>query len=171
MDGKRIDRLAQAMASGTSRRTVMRALAAGALGLLGLGSAGRAAATHGGSCRHNDAPCRSGSQCCSGRCIGPTRDKRTCRHAAGQGTCTIERNSCPADGDPFACGTENSVTCRCYVRANGASYCGRSQTWCHACDSDIDCVEFLGQGEARCVRDCCPSGTGTACTLPCPNPD
>ena len=172
MDGKQIDTIARAMATRTGRREVVRALAVGALGLLGLGAAGPAAARH-GDCRHNDAPCRRGNQCCSGRCIGPSHDKKTCRPASGQGTCTIEQNSCPGLGDVFACGTESNpaIDCRCYVRANGASYCGGSQTWCHACDSDADCVGFLGQAEARCVQDCCPSTTGTACALPCPNPD
>ena len=101
--------------------------------------------------------------CCSGVCKRkPGTNKKFCRPAADQGTCTVEQDACTTG--LFSCNGDQS--CLCWVTPRGASFCGGPGGVCVACERDADCESAPVKG-AKCAR-CpeCPSGT--VCVQPCP---
>jgi hypothetical protein len=64
MDGTQFDRLARTVAAASSRRTALRGLVAGFLGLAGLKAAGDADARR--RCGEQYAGCNNDNDCCSG---------------------------------------------------------------------------------------------------------
>jgi hypothetical protein len=165
MDGTRFDGLVKALTSESrSRRSVLR-LAAALAGLLAFAGAGQQAAA---ACKQNRRPCTGGNQCCSGVCRGPRGNKK-CRAAPGQGTCTIETNTCVIGGQAAACDPGLTGTCSCYRRPNGAAFCADNTTFdclpCAQCPVGTTCVRARN---GICVS--CPVGTGatdTICVRPC----
>jgi hypothetical protein len=144
MNGSRFDLIGTWLATGNSRRTTVRALAAGALatGLGGLGL-GEAAA----KCNKNGHKCRKRKECCSKTCKGGT-----CR-------CTSVRKSCSGAGS-------GATTCcgdlLCTVNAcNQESRC--SQQSGGTCDDDCDCKQGLACRNGGCCALSGPSGPGVVC--------
>lgn len=177
MDGECFDLMTKTLVGGrTSRRRVLRGLAASALGLalsrLGLAetAAQEAGATAQSGCRKETKDCRRDNQCCSGVCR-----QKTCRRAPNQGTCTIRKNVCTTGAsDGTRCGIASEEDeCHCAVTTSGASFCAGLGT-CVACTSDADCTAVTGPGSA-CLRPgdrCCSfGGEGTSCFAPCADPD
>lgn len=161
MDPQRFDALLTKLAEEPrSRRGALRIVAATALaGLLARAGQQPAAAV----CKQNRKPCDHGKQCCSGVCRGP-RDRKKCRPAPGQGTCTIEKNAClqGEDSAVTGCGTLGTV-CFCWVTARGASFCGR----------DFDPAPNGCSDCAAAGRVCVRSGPACndqpfGCAQPCP---
>ncbi|MDQ3779874.1 MAG: hypothetical protein M3354_04905 [Chloroflexota bacterium] len=166
MDDSRFDNLVKALTSESrSRRGVLRGLAAGLLGigLSTLGSGARAAA-----CKQNGRRCRNGNQCCSGLCTGK-KDRKKCRRAPGQGTCTIAKDTCTIGGQAAACDPGLTGACSCFRRPNGAAFCADTTTFdclpCAECPAGTTCVRARN---GICVS--CPVGSGatdTICVRPC----
>lgn len=173
MDGRRFDLLSRWLVSASSRRTTVRALAAGALtaGLGGLGLAAAAAKKKkrknklkkneygcvnvGGKCKGKD------TNCCSGICQG----KKPKKGKKDKSTCVAHNVlDCPAGADECAGG----VACElgfCWQTTGQASFCGVGVN-CVACKKDVECEPDFGPGAACIVcADLCPQ-TGTVCVLP-----
>lgn len=106
MKSSTFDDLTKALATSTSRRQALKAIAATIGGVLGLGSIGTAFA----NCKPNGIGCNTSSQCCSGGCChgtctdlntpqncgscGHTCDAsqcQTCQHGACVSTCTSDQ--------------------------------------------------------------------------------
>ena len=168
MDRQRFDALLMSLADESlPRRTVLRLVVAAPLaGLLARVGAGQRATA--ASCRQNAKPCDRGNQCCSGVCRG-RRDRKKCRPAPGQGTCTILKDTCEIGGQAAACDPELNATCVCFIRPNGAAFCADPTTFdclpCAECPTGTTCVRARN---GLCVS--CPIGTGateTICVRPC----
>ena len=159
MDAHRFDTLTRTMAATGSRRWALRGLAgaaaAGALALVGVRGAAAA-------CQVNGTRCTSGDACCSGLCKKKQgTNKKFCRQAPGQGTCTVEQNVCAGTG-----GSCNGADCACFVTAAGRSLCGDLTagidvvTACGECPNGKVCVRGGGSGCAgvafACVKPCAP---------------
>ncbi len=168
MDEERFDALARTLADGvSSRRRVLRMLMGGGFGLAlnrinPTDTASKELETARKGCRKERRDCRRDNQCCSGSCV-----RGTCRRAPGQGTCTVEKDSCRA-GRTLQCNT--NPDCACVVTARGASFCGNSEeSMCAPCTNNADCAEVTGVGSV-CVRtggDFCCGDLGSACIRPC----
>jgi CXCXC repeat len=178
MDHQRFDEITKTLASGTSRRKMIKGLAIGALGTaFGL----RRAATTGAapSCRALGESCRDDSSCCPNQHLfcdivgatGAHRCECTTGFVACGGVCVSI--SCPSGGqfDPATCGcvcpsgtelcgdaclgacpdgqVRNSTTCACEC-PSGQEFCGGS------------CLTLCTNGQVRNPTTCaceCPSGT------------
>ncbi len=165
MDPHRFDALVRHLSDAPHpRRSVLR-LAAALTSLLVFAGAGQPAAA---ACKQNQRPCTGGNQCCSGVCRGPRGNKK-CRAAPGQGTCTIETNTCLIGGQAAACDPGLTGTCACFIRPNGAVFCADATTFdclpCAQCPTGTTCVRARN---GLCVA--CAAGTGateTICVKPC----
>lgn len=169
MDQHRFDALITTLATEPrSRRGALRLIASAALaGLLAHAGIG-APAAEAAACKQNGRPCRNGNQCCSGLCTGK-RDRKKCRPAPGQGTCTIETNTCVIGGQAAVCDPGLTGTCSCFRRPNGAAFCADTTTFdclpCAQCPVGTTCVHARN---GVCVA--CPVGSGateTICVRPC----
>jgi hypothetical protein len=164
MGDQRFDSLARHLASGTSRRRALRALAAGTLGLLGGMLGNRAVAK---ACLREGKDCKRGSQCCSGSCQGK-KGKQKCRRVPVQSICTIKNSLCPGGAVRTECGT-GALSCACLETTQGHAFCALNQNTAQTpCTSNAECDARIGQG-AACVR----VGNGcaaTVCIMPCPDP-
>ncbi len=89
MAANNFDSLTRALASSTSRRQTIKALVAGAGGLLGLGSLGTALAAD-DACFANGKKCVSNSQCCSATC-------------GANGVCTCRAKGLPCSSNKQCC--------------------------------------------------------------------
>ncbi len=160
MDNGQFDDLVKRLAIGSPRRQLLRLLAGSGLGLL-IGWSDRQAATGAGAgCRKERKECKRDNQCCSGLC-----QRRKCRHAPGQGNCTIRKNFCGNDPEIFIC--KGAPACRCYVTTRGRSFCGSNgDGQCATCERNTDCTAVTGPGSA-CVQGAGCCGGGTACFPPC----
>jgi Cys-rich repeat protein len=138
MDARRFDRIAMALAAAPTRRTALRFLGGGALGVLAGGLGVRRAA----ALRAPGRPCDRDGQCDSGICLGP-RGRKKCRCEDGQppcspGICCIETSVCidGACGDHCGSGREDrdetDVDC-------GGSRCPKCALG-QRCLDDRDCV-------------------------------
>jgi hypothetical protein len=163
MDSRCFEAIVRSFGTGaTSRRDALRVLAGAALvGLLARFGADGAGAQ--GACLDNGQRCGGElGTCCSGFCKRKRgTNKRFCRPAPGQGTCTIEQDAC-VDGS--TCNGDSQ--CRCSVTTRGQSFCGGGGT-CTDCTGDAKCEKLTGRG-SKCVQ--CPNcfGFNTLCRPPCP---
>ena len=168
MDAMRFDSLVRSLAIGTTRRTLLRRAALGALGAAGaaLGLRERAAAAE---CRGRDADCRRDGQCCSGRC----RDNGTCAPAGVGAPCN--RNK-PSDCRSGVCGCTKRDT------AGKLTDCTCRRAACTAvrdegCAATADCCNgFCITSRNVCFppqQQCIPEGQScsSAPTLCCPGLD
>jgi hypothetical protein len=163
MDSRHFEAIVRSVGTGaTSRRGALRALAGAALGgvLARFGADGVGAQ---GACLDNGQRCGGErGTCCSGFCKRRKgTNKRFCKPAAGQGTCTVEQNAC-LDGSTC----NGDASCACSVTAGGQSFCGGVGT-CAACTRNAECEEVTGPG-SKCIQ--CPGcfGVDTACRPQCP---
>jgi hypothetical protein len=155
-----------------TRRSVLGLLAA--LGLTGLVARDTAAQT----CLANGQRCGGGrGTCCSGRCVRKRgTNRKFCRPAPNQGTCTIENDVCDPSTTPLDCSATSSAQCLCYMTTRGYSFCavGGASFTCFACETNADCEQrpAFGQPGDRCVQ--CPGCGGTpsgrGCVHECPTP-
>jgi hypothetical protein len=102
MDDSRFDALARSLVAPGSRRRLLAGLAAGALGVIGVGPAGAR------TCSRNGLVCREHASCCSGYC-GP-------KDAIGRRRCAAP--PCTPGGGP--CNLFNPGACCSQVCVNGA---------------------------------------------------
>jgi hypothetical protein len=189
MDGNRFDEYTKALATGVSRRQVIKALAGGALAAV-FGARAAPAAEAAPTCRVLGESCRTDATCCSGQnlfCqqIGETGARR-CECETGFTACggVCVSISCPP-GAQF-----NPATCSCAC-PSGTSACGgaclaacptgqtRNPTTCACeCPSGTElcggsCVTLCTGGSVRNPTTCaceCPAGTelcGGNCIAPC----
>jgi hypothetical protein len=166
MDPQRFDALVgQLTAALCRRRSVVRFAGTALASLLVFAGAGQQAAA---ACKQDRKPCTDRNQCCSGVCRGP-RGRKKCRAALGQGTCTIEKNTCEIGGMAAACDPELTGACACFRRPNGAAFCADTADFdclpCAQCPPGTTCVRARN---GLCVL--CPVGTGateTICVKPC----
>jgi len=173
MDGHRFDRISKWLVTRNTRRSTVRALAAGAvaigLGRLGLNEAAAkkkrkrkktlrknefGCVNVGKACRGKDA------NCCSGICQGkkPKKGKKDKSKCAAHNVldCAVGANSCL--GNVIACGTNG----HCNQTTGQASFCGGASA-CFACTKDVDCEPDFGPGAACIVCDGCPSTSDNIC--------
>jgi hypothetical protein len=176
MDGTRFDDFARLLGR-ASRRATIRGLLGVAGGVVApLLVADRAGANHFG-CRHLGDPCKHRSQCCSGRCKGPT-GKKTCR-AHDKGFCRTSDDNCkvtdPDTAPHFHCDDESDLAnrCFCWLTTGKVPFCGGSSECGSPCREDAECVADFGPG-AACVDasacNCVNETGGGACAAKCPNP-
>ena len=173
MDVTHFDRLTRLVRNGTSRRGLLRALAASAgLGAIGFRDGREAVAKPkkqklkrngygcvnvGGACRGRD------SACCSGICQGKKpkkgkKDRSVCV-AHHEDICTAAHRACTGDPRPNCNPDHPQATC---FRTTGqAGFCGLDVIpACIPCRKDTDCHEPLGEGSACVVCSACPEGKG-----------
>ncbi len=142
MDPSRFDDLTKNLATTTSRRQALKAMAATVLGsVLGLAGIGTAFA----NCKPNGIGCNIGSQCCSGACCkGTCTDLNNdvhncgkCGHACGSGQ-TCQNGTCVAQCSMGCKQLSNGTrACTCSVAADCS--CGS-----HFCGSEIEGGGFVG---------------------------
>lgn len=157
MDGQRFDDLARSIASGISRRRLLSAIGAGAIGALVERPAALAR-----KCLPKRARCRKNDECCSGYCLGP-RGKRVCTECKSAIVC--DTICCPIDalaGCSEIQGPNGPVIgCLCpeetiYDRA--ANACVPCPT---SCDVDEDCCT------SKCCRGTCATNEILCCGVAC----
>ncbi len=161
MDGQQFDELTRALATGRSRRAVLRSLlggvGAGALALLG----GPAHAAP--QLKRNGRRCKSSSQCASGYCDPATQQCMTCKPLTacpfGQNCGSVPDGcdgmvSCGSCTDPETCGGGGTAgVCGCTGRTSCTpEECG---------DVDDGCGGLLSC--PPCVVDCAIAPEGTHC--------
>jgi len=183
MDGNRFDEFTKRLATGTSRRRVLKGLMGGAVGgsLVALGFGGaphRVFAADPNACAAPGASCATAGDCCQGDCKG--------------GTCACSSDTsnpwagcdCTA-GDASSCG-DGLVCCPTTNDPSGPGICAPTTTGCvpppqciesgDACAKNGDCCDGLvcctasgdtgGPGTctatAKCVHEC-SSGPGGTC--------
>ena len=150
MEPSRFDELTKALATATSRRHALKALAATVGGVLGFGSIGIAFA----NCKPNGIGCNIGYQCCSGACC--------------HGTCTdlsSNPNNCGSCG--HTCGTGQlcqNGQCVNPCAANGGTCNGNSDCCSGHCENN-QCVCPSGcivLANGTCAQTC--TGVPDSCT-------
>jgi hypothetical protein len=158
MDGDRFDTMVRSLAASASRRGVIRALGAGALGglaaLLRIGTAG--------ACRPAGVACLAyGRGCCSQVCCKGTccDDTDVC---TGSGCCE-RQNYCDHActdvlSDPANCGSCGHACAPGAACVGGSCACHPAG---HACTADSDCCGHDDGDAGRCIDGvcrCCNSG-------------
>ena len=171
MEPSRFDELTKALATSTSRRQALKALAATLGGLLGLGSVGTALA----NCKPNGIGCNTGTQCCSGKC-----QHGTCCSSQEGATCSVDRDCCSGTCCQGVCCTSGQV---CLSNGSCATPCpafgGPCSGSCGSgiCTLDISDAQYCSNGTflpgSFCAYDSmCPKGyfcqpDATACIAVC----
>jgi hypothetical protein len=179
MDGSRLDILARSLTDSSSRRGILRGLAA-ALGLQAAHASDgtdarkkrkkrRQPKPNAFGCLNVGQPCGGNDdRCCSGICQGKKpkqgeKDKNRCV-AHDTGGCQAGQQEPFCDGDIVACTTSTSTTRNgvCATTTGNAGYCVFTAT-CSPCRKDADCRPVCGRG-AACVKcaNCIEDG-GTRC--------
>lgn len=140
MDGDRFDALARAVGGGRSRRGLLKALGAAALGAAGLNREAEAASCTkaGQACGSTKPACCKGTTCANGYCLAvctPNCDGKTCGPNGCGGSCGAcsSGQSCCGDG-----------TCADLTTTSNCGACG------HACKAGQGCVN------GKCVKGCAP---------------
>ncbi|HEY7030988.1 MAG TPA: hypothetical protein VH482_06670 [Thermomicrobiales bacterium] len=169
MDGSRFDALAKALAASGSRRGVVAGLAAGALGLVGVGRAEAVA------CRMPGGLCREHADCCSGLCgpkdatgrrrcacraVGDCPPPAVCRAVACQGGACV--GSVLPDGTACTASGGTAGTCRAgaCVLPTGAACVADAQCQSGDCINGA-CGSFCPAGSR--LGAICGAGFGFAC--------
>jgi hypothetical protein len=143
MDGSRFDGIAKSLAIGTSRRVILRGLAAAVAGVIAAPVArGEAAAT----CYPAGDSCNADSECCQGTCtLG------YCRCPAGTVDCNgLCRDNC--DGCPTGFRTCNGICRDLKSDRNHCGFCGNTCRKGSHCSNGKCC----GQGQVNCGGVCVP---------------
>jgi hypothetical protein len=163
MDASRFDDVVRSLTNAPSRRGVLAAFAAAALGLAApvVGDAGKGkkrkkkvkrnefgCVNVGGKCRGKDA------LCCSGICQGKKRkkgnkDKSRCvAHDAGN--CQPGQNKCAGPEIGCSRGDDGKATF-CFTTTGTGEYCSSGSISNNGCTKDAECEADCGIG-AACVR-------------------
>jgi hypothetical protein len=143
MDGSRFDSVAKSWANGTSRRTILRGLAAAVVGLVAAPAARSDAAV---TCYAAGAACNFDVECCVGTCtLG------VCRCPAGKVNCNgLCRDNC--DGCPTGFRKCNGICRDLKSDSNNCGFCGNTCRKGSHCSNGKCC----GQGEVNCGGICVP---------------
>jgi hypothetical protein len=160
MDPQRFDALARTLATSGSRRRVLTGLAAGALGMIGIGAEAR-------TCTGAGTVCRENANCCSGYC-GPqdASGRRRCACVAPtvacDGRCVDPATAYLSDvGNCGACGKSCSRT-RCQIATCVNGVCGLAPDSVmvgRSCDDGNRCtVNDVCRADGSCA------GTAVTCT-------
>ena len=149
MDGHRFDELTRRFARSASRRGILKGLAGGLAGAVGLGAVGRRApaAAQPAPCTHGR-PCTVTAQCCPTEVCGAGG---VCQPGPGTGRASCVAAGCPPSGDP----------CQTYVCNRAAGACDLENV-----ADDTPC----GLGSACCAGNCTSLTTNQdcgACGAPC----
>ncbi len=177
MDDVAFDRLAQSLAQSGSRRRLLAGLAAGTLGLAGLGRADAAA------CRPVGSVCREGAGCCSGNCGPKDRTGRRRCQCGADADCPVPDACHAASCTDGACGVTATVDVAtdpahcggcgraCPAVANGAPTCSAG-TCGVECDNGYfeangACHAQVGFGGACGASKECASGVCACHSLDC----
>lgn len=154
MDGQRFDDLTRALGAGTSRRTLLKGIAGGALATLtSLLDPTSSLATHTG-CRHHGKPCRRDRQCCSKKCS--RRGKCVCPGGTtkcGGTACVASTETCcttPADcpGTDIDCRTRTCTDGVC-----GATFTAADTPTANQTPGDCQTTICDGNGAIVSVND------------------
>ncbi len=166
MDGQRFDEMTRALATGTSRRRVLKGLTGGVLGTLaGALGVSRVGAGHG---RPNGATCIRNEHCASGYC-----DPQTRRCACPEGTTACGDacvgTTCPAGAvlDPTSCTCVCTATGQAPCGTGTAATCACEVAYGEACDQNTDCQagSVCRPPDTRFDQTCTTTGPGGACCL------
>jgi Stigma-specific protein, Stig1 len=158
VDGHQFDDMARALATGSSRRTLLRRLGGVLGGALALGTTRDLAAQPSGRGGQPQGRCQAGFTNCRGKCVDLRGDNNNCGACAT--TCpnaTVCRGGtcvCPTAGETYVGGV-------CYDLANDPLNCGSVGEICPGstpyCVNEA-CVECLGNSD--CATGACQ---GNAC--------
>ena len=158
MEPSKFDELTKALATATSRRQALKAIAATTLGsILGLAGIGTAFA----KCHDVGHNCEENSTCCSQNCCIAAGQREGVCCGTGQtcqnGTCTGCANPASdlCNAGPGSCGANG---CECVQSVEGGSYCA-SQILCGSCTSNSDCVGQFGSGSICVFQHGCICAT------------
>ncbi len=180
MDGSRFDELTRALAATASRRRVATGLAAGILGVVGLGRRGRVAA----ACTPLVRICAAAADCCSGSCANGRCACPPGNEPCGANTCAPV---CPPDqyrGSGCRCLCRNigqppgSIGCPCAASSgcDGGEivFCGGATFDC-LCDTTTNgglvCSDFFAFPEIPCVSTAdCPANHACVTSFDCAQP-
>ena len=183
MDAGRFDDIACMLIDASSRRDVLRSLAA-AVGLGAMAPVITEARkknkrkkkkkkplqfnTFG--CVNVGSPCRGDdANCCSGLCDGnrPKKGKRDTSRCVGHDASTcLPGQTLECEGSDVLCVTSAGLSGQCVTTTGNAGFCFREGK-CFVCKKDADCVGACGPQAAciTCVLDCAVTG-GTSCAGP-----
>jgi hypothetical protein len=163
MDGTRFDRWTRLLATGASRRGMMRGLGAAAVAVALGGRGAEAAAT----CIKNGKECdpKKRGQCCSGTCRKRKKARgHQCAPTPGALGCTVNDDSCAlvfrrCPGNPDG---------SCIVLDNGKPFCSLGAAACATCETGADCDVAFGLKDGKCITRCpgCAANGGSACVFP-----
>ena len=150
MQDQKFDNLTKAMATGTSRRLVLRGLAAGAVGALAtVFGPGQSASAQPG-CRREGHPCEGNQVCCPGL---------VCTPAAGPGQAARCTRPTPPSPTPPKCKSDKDTCSKNEECCSGcckdgyckdASYCKCKSEW-WPCSKNEECCS--GCCKDGCCRD------------------
>jgi len=163
MDGNRFDALTRALGSGRSRRSVVKALGAAALGAVGLSRLGDAAAAT--RLRSVGNSCRVNGDCASGRCVQEARTRFIC-HCQSVADCPAATHQCHA----AAC-LPNGY-CGIGVTTGAPCTDGNLCTTGDACQADGSCqgAPVVCTASDQChVAGTCDPATGRCSNPPAPD--
>ena len=179
MDGQRFDELARRLATGASRRAVLKKVAAGAVGGLLAGARVRApgveasadkAKTKKGCPPDAVGPTCSDDfrkRCCGGKCVKPCADGVVDEDCSCFGTCCPAGETCSFDDDTCYCTSVDQFG----VSPCGGVCCTPDVTACHieptpAGHERFECRLCQMTGPAQPGVPCCRGGgcVGTECT-------
>ncbi len=143
MDGAWFDSVAKSWASGTSRRSILRGLAAAVVGLAAAPAARSEAAV---TCIAAGEACNFDVECCVGTCTFGV-----CRCPAGKVNCNgFCRDNC--DGCPTGFRKCNGICRDLKSDRNHCGFCGNTCRKGSHCSNGTCC----GQGEVNCGGSCVP---------------
>jgi hypothetical protein len=165
MDPTRFDAAAKQFAAPGSRRRVLAALVAAALGLAGRDRAEAVV------CRTPGLLCRQNADCCAHLCAADAAGRRTCR-CRTQADCPPPTNRCLATTCAAgACGTTPAVHCPPPDQCHDVGTCDTSTGQCsNPPKTDGTACTPLGGGNGTCQGGTCVAPTTTTTTttpLPC----
>ena len=162
MDQERFDRIARTLASGQSRRGVLKGLTGTAIGglLAAVGIGEAVAAPPAGKpskCYGDNSSCTNGKQCCSGTCTN-----RTCAPVIPVDRCAGV--TCTATSECFTPGTCSGGVCSPQnPKDSGVSCSIGTCDGAGTCRAPEVCTGLPLNASCATADQCCPDGAAVAC--------
>ena len=181
MDQERFDRLTRTLASGQTRRGVLKGLGGGLMAGM-FAALGRSDALA-DVCKADGKACKKDDQCCSGECIGGSGTGSTGK-SSGVCGCTATPNGGFCDAHSDCCsGICQGGTCVATVAGTctgSGGECGNGLCDCFKADRVAICGRYLcddddtqscpseSEGEVMFASSIDACGGGSGCFIPCP---
>ena len=182
MDGRRFDEISRALATGASRRRVLKGLTGGVVGALGAALGARQAAAAPTKCRNRGSRCGQHANCCTLNCCGhvccgadePCRGG-TCVACAAGGAGCVEGGATPCCAGFCARDGRDEPVCLACLPGGAFTACNATDRPCCAglfCTGVGLCASCLGSNDTvpcnatdrPCCRGMTCTGTGPEAT-------